>query len=201
MSCCRSTALPRLLGSGVVTTQGEVSCWTVSDNGCAVEKAPQRPLLSTLPEDSDEKIATLPEISSLVVGLNDGDVNQFWDDKNEKNRRISLTMSSSTSSTVSVCSSDDDRPSEQSNSSSCDKPNVRKHKITLLDADIYGQRHPVESETLIKSKLLEFGSSIKKLGPSRLKNVSAAELRCPELVSACFKLVFLRCECFDAEVR
>lgn len=68
-------------------------------------------------------------------------------------------------------------------------------------ADIYGQLHPVETADVITTKLEEFHREIKKLPEDTKKWLMEAEERCPELVTDDFKLIFLRSEVFNADVR
>jgi len=71
------------------------------------------------------------------------------------------------------------------------------------EADIYGQRHPVESPALIDCKLEEFDEAVRGLMccSSAATVLRTASERCPELLTDSFKLMFLRCECFDVTVR
>lgn len=193
-----TTASPRSLGSGSFTADGDVQ-WSV-------EKPLQR-----LRRQEDEALAEPATLTSTALpllqeefaalsGLEEDDVKLFWEAKNEKNRRASLTPTTSTcsSSNASISSSEDDTASLQSSSSSsCCEPVV----VQLTEADLYGQRHPIESKTLIAFKLHQFEEQVKQLCPSKKEHLLAAETRCSDLVTARFKLMFLRCECFHAEVR
>jgi hypothetical protein len=71
-----------------------------------------------------------------------------------------------------------------------------------------GQLHPNETPELIAQKLIEMESEIEKLqiaaaDPNTKQNclqLSIAQQRCPELMTDAFKLMFLRCEVFNANV-
>jgi hypothetical protein len=72
-----------------------------------------------------------------------------------------------------------------------------------------GQLHPNETPELIAQKLIEMESEIEKLqrieaaNPNTKQNclqLKQAQQRCPELATADFKLMFLRCEVFNANV-
>ena len=64
--------------------------------------------------------------------------------------------------------------------------------------DMYGQLHPVETLELIARKRQEFEAEIAKL-PDK-KNLEEAQKKCPHLLTDDFKLIFLRCEVFNADV-
>lgn len=76
-------------------------------------------------------------------------------------------------------------------------------------ADVYGQLHPTETPELIAQKLIEMELEIAKLqrlaavdtnGNQNCLQLSIAQERCPELLTDDFKLMFLRCEVFNANV-
>lgn len=119
----------------------------------------------------------------------------------------SMTESSSSSPTSSICSlTDDDADCSSSDefgeeeADNCSLQNTAM-EVEFTQPDIYGQVHPIESDALIATKLQEFSVQLKNLCPRQMTNVLAAEQQCPDLVSSNFLLLFLRCECFDAEVR
>jgi hypothetical protein len=66
--------------------------------------------------------------------------------------------------------------------------------------DIYGQVHPNETPELIAQKQTEFDTEIEKLASDAKENLLQAQERCPELLTHDFKLMFLRCEVFNADV-
>lgn len=66
--------------------------------------------------------------------------------------------------------------------------------------DIYGQVHPIETPELIAQKQAEFETELEKLATDSKKTLLQAQERCPELLTHDFKLMFLRCEVFNADV-
>ena len=66
--------------------------------------------------------------------------------------------------------------------------------------DVYGQVHPEESMEFRLAKLKDFDSVLARVPASEKTNVFEAETRCPELLTASFKLKFLRCDVFDVDV-
>jgi hypothetical protein len=69
--------------------------------------------------------------------------------------------------------------------------------------DMYGQVHPIETPELIAQKLVEFETELSKLSSgtsSEKAHVTQAEALCPELLTDDFKLMFLRCEVFNADL-
>jgi hypothetical protein len=73
-------------------------------------------------------------------------------------------------------------------------------KVTFAEPDNYGQKHPIETPELVASKLVEFDQEVASLPASETEFVRQAEDRCPELLTSDFKLLFLRCEVFNAEL-
>lgn len=65
---------------------------------------------------------------------------------------------------------------------------------------VYEQIHPVENPELIASKQKEFEAELEKIPAADKQNLVKAQEKCPKLLSDCFKLMFLRCEVFNADV-
>lgn len=72
----------------------------------------------------------------------------------------------------------------------------RPADVTFGRPDQYGQVHPIETKELIARKLQEFEKCVEAIQKKRC--LLQAQQRCPELLTADFKLMFLRCDCFDA---
>ena len=73
--------------------------------------------------------------------------------------------------------------------------------IPMSDEDIYGQRHPIESVDLIAAKLAELEEELSQLSDEDAQGWTQAKAKCaPDLVNDDFKLMFLRCEVFNADV-
>jgi len=69
--------------------------------------------------------------------------------------------------------------------------------------DKYMQEHPIESDTLITSKIEEFDTELAKIPDDDVKKAAYLQAleKCPDLVSSQKeKLKFLRCEVFNADV-
>jgi CRAL/TRIO domain len=64
--------------------------------------------------------------------------------------------------------------------------------------DVYGQVHPIESDELVQRKLQELETHLAEIAqkPAYVE----AQTKCPQLLSNDFKLVFLRCEQFNAKL-
>lgn len=130
-----------------------------------------------------------------------------------------VSMSSSSSVGSSLCSGCDPVTSEtdelSSNNSCCDsglEDGVNREEVravTRTEPDIYGQQHPIETTMLISSKLQEFDLQIQQQVSMYTStssqqsrpppNFISAERLCPHLVPSSFKLLFIRCECFDID--
>ena len=117
------------------------------------------------------------------------------------------------SSTNSCYSSDDGPITHDSNSAiSCNPSSHNNTPCPRSPPDLYGQTHPIESTALITTKLHEFNHEIlhassmqssasKKCSPSTTTEPKflVAERTCPNITTPSFKLMFLRCECYDVQ--
>jgi hypothetical protein len=69
--------------------------------------------------------------------------------------------------------------------------------------DVYGQLHPLESRELVQDKLAEFDALLKEITEKEENETSKSLLqateKCPNLLTSDFKLIFLRCELFNAD--
>jgi hypothetical protein len=70
----------------------------------------------------------------------------------------------------------------------------------MTEEDIYGQRHPIETPELSAAKLKQLENAIEKLPTEDKQGWTQAKNKCPDLVDDDFKLMFLRCEVFHADV-
>jgi len=68
--------------------------------------------------------------------------------------------------------------------------------------DIYGQVHPVETEQLLADKRVELEEELSKIPSEDKTDWMEAQTKCEDqsLVGDDFKLKFLRCEVFNADV-
>ena len=66
--------------------------------------------------------------------------------------------------------------------------------------DVYGQLHPLETEDLVYQKRKEFEDELAKIPHGQKKCLLQAQEKCPQLLNDDFKLKFLRCEVFNADV-
>jgi hypothetical protein len=75
-------------------------------------------------------------------------------------------------------------------------------QVPMSDEDIYGQTHPIESADLIASRLKELDLELDKLPADDTQGWTQAKTKCaPDIINNDFKLMFLRCEVFNADVR
>ena len=73
--------------------------------------------------------------------------------------------------------------------------------IEMTQPDIYGQCHPIETPTLIETKLKEFEEELLKLPEEKTISLKMANEKCPPgYIDNDFKLMFLRCEVFNVDV-
>mmetsp|Transcript_14728 Transcript_14728/g.30362 ORF Transcript_14728/g.30362 Transcript_14728/m.30362 type:complete len:289 (-) Transcript_14728:355-1221(-) len=66
--------------------------------------------------------------------------------------------------------------------------------------DQYGQLHPIETPELLARKSTEFEQELSKLSDQDWPGLKQAQEKCPELLTDAFKLMFLRCEVFNADL-
>ncbi|CAB9518711.1 tocopherol transfer protein-like [Seminavis robusta] len=69
--------------------------------------------------------------------------------------------------------------------------------LRFTEPDCYGQTHPIETPQLIASKLQSFEHQLVAIPHHKKTCLKQAMKKCPELLTDKFKLMFLRCECFN----
>ena len=80
--------------------------------------------------------------------------------------------------------------------------NEEDGEVNSSSVDVYGQRHPIETDKLLRNALRDFDYRLQNNVPdTKKKSVLDAQKKCPDLVNDSFKLMFLRCECFKVDVR
>jgi hypothetical protein len=65
---------------------------------------------------------------------------------------------------------------------------------------VYGQVHSVETKELISTKLKELEEEVAKLPDDKVLCLKQAQDICPQFLDDDFRLLFLRCEVFNADV-
>ena len=70
-----------------------------------------------------------------------------------------------------------------------------------MTPDMYGQVHPEETDDMIAQKLELFEQELQKVPENAKKSLRQAEAKCPDQLTKDFKLMFLRSEVFNADVR
>lgn len=92
--------------------------------------------------------------------------------------------------------------SEQPRSISVVENDEEDGEVHSSSVDVYGQKHPIETNELLHNALRDFDDALLNHVPDKKKeSVLDAQRKCPELITDSFKLMFLRCECFKVEVR
>lgn len=66
------------------------------------------------------------------------------------------------------------------------------------EPDEYGQIHPNETPSLVRSRLEDLEFEVAKI--HKKDAYQQAQVQCPNQLTVAFKLMFLRCEVFNADV-
>lgn len=119
-------------------------------------------------------------------------INKRYDEIESMSRK----SEAETVETSSDCSTDDNSSNNDEDEDGCCMGN--NNRVPLSEPDIYGQRHPIENDTLIALKLVDFDFEVKQLDEQDKIALIMAQKQCPSLLTDPFKLMFLRCECFNA---
>jgi len=72
--------------------------------------------------------------------------------------------------------------------------------MLLSEPDQYGQVHPDETPELVRAKLQDLEGEIAKIPKEEKEAFEQAKVKCPGQLTEAFKLMFLRCEVFIADV-
>ena len=75
---------------------------------------------------------------------------------------------------------------------------VSSSTIEFSASDFYGQLHPIETPKMREIALSTLESELSKIPDNEKQPYLEAKEKCPELVNDSHKLMFLRCEVYDA---
>jgi len=74
------------------------------------------------------------------------------------------------------------------------------NKDNFTKPDYYGQVHPVENADMIQQGLSNLEKELSQIPEEKKKTFLEALEKCPDIVNESHKLMFLRCEVFNADV-
>lgn len=186
------------------TKMGEIQPYDQDDCRCLSASAVQKCLVETLNElptfCARNEDVDLPQLTKASIASNDSSPVSSVCSTGSRNP--------SDPDTGGLCrtGSQDDELSTSNSYCSTDDAPLTSTPCERSPPDIYGQRHPIESPALITQKLQEFENELLKTGSVHTAskkggtpdpNFLLAERNCPDIVTPSFKLMFLRCECYD----